>query len=97
MARKPEGDDGACCTDTVASVARLSRCIIIGIWSGLRMYSSGENRFEDSAAFLINHTVGEPKTTITANTFVNMPAPRVAELNSGLENTAKITNNEGLN
>lgn len=64
---------------------------------GVQVTHIAGNRFEDSAAFLINHTVGEPKTTITANTFVNMPAPRVAELNSGLENTAKITNNVGLN
>ncbi len=64
---------------------------------GVQVTNISGTTFADSAAFLINHTVGEPKTKITGNRFVNTPAPRVFELNSGLENTALINDNEGLN
>jgi len=46
---------------------------------------------------LVTHTVSEPKTKIFENRFADTAAPRVVELNSGLEPTAMIMNNEGLN
>ena len=49
-----------------------------------------------SALFLINHTVGEPKTRVESNRFTKTDAPRVFELNSGLQPTAIIKNNRGL-
>lgn len=63
---------------------------------GVQVTNVSNNVFENSPAFLINHTVSEPKTKIFENTFVQTPAPRVFELNSGLEPTAVIENNEGL-
>jgi len=56
-----------------------------------------ENSFRNSQPFLINHTVGEPKTNIFKNQFVNTEGPKVVELNSPFQNTAIISENEGLN
>ena len=64
---------------------------------GVQVTNMSGNSFEDSPSFLINHTVGEPKTRITDNKFANVKAPIVVELNSGLPPTAMIENNEGLN
>jgi poly(beta-D-mannuronate) lyase len=63
---------------------------------GVQVTNMSGNTFEDGKPFLINHTVGEPKTVISGNKFVDMPAPKVFELNSGLPPTAVIENNEGL-
>lgn len=52
------------------------------------------NTFRNSQPFLINHTVGEPKTRVTGNTFINTPLPNNYELNSGLEPTAVIEGNK---
>ncbi len=64
---------------------------------GVQVTNIADNVFKDSAPFLINHTVGEPKTQITQNQFDATPRPKFFELNSGLENTAVIDNNAGLN
>lgn len=64
---------------------------------GVQVTNISKNKFENSAPFLVNHTVSEPKTKIFENTFVQTAAPRVFELNSGLEPTAVIVDNEGLN
>jgi len=64
---------------------------------GVQVTNMSGNTFENSAPFLINHTVGEPKTRIENNKFDQTDGPRVFELNSELENTAVIQNNEGLN
>ena len=64
---------------------------------GVQVTDMSGNTFENSPGFLINHTVGEPKTRIAKNSFVGVPAPQVFELNSVLENTAVIENNKGLN
>ncbi|NNE59142.1 MAG: alginate lyase [Hellea sp.] len=64
---------------------------------GVQVTNMSDNIFKNSAPFLINHTVGEPKTRITGNRFSGTPGPAVYELNSILENTAIITNNDGLN
>lgn len=63
---------------------------------GVQVTNISDNLFKDSAPFLINHTVGEPKTKVIQNRFDDTPAPNVFELNSGLSNTAVIENNEGL-
>ncbi len=60
---------------------------------GVQVTNIYNNRFDDSSAFLINHTVGEPKTRIGDNTFVDTPLPEVRELNSGLDPTAVLENN----
>ena len=64
---------------------------------GVQVTNMSGNTFENSRPFLINHTVGEPKTNITNNKFDNTDAPVVFELNSALENTAIINDNQGLN
>jgi len=64
---------------------------------GVQVTEIKDNTFKNSAPFVINHTVGEPKTKITQNTFENTGAPVVKELNSILENTAMISDNQGLN
>jgi poly(beta-D-mannuronate) lyase len=63
---------------------------------GVQVTNMSNNKFVDSKPFLINHTVGEPKTRIMKNEFLNTPAPIVFELNSEYENTAIITDNAGL-
>ncbi len=64
---------------------------------GVQVTNISDNVFEDSQSFLINHTVGEPKTRIFDNQFINTGAPKVFELNSGLAPTAIIESNTGLN
>ncbi|MDB2438456.1 polysaccharide lyase 6 family protein [Hellea sp.] len=63
---------------------------------GVQVTNISENTFEKSTPFLVTHTVSEPKTKIFKNKFVDTAAPRVVELNSGLEPTAMIEDNEGL-
>ncbi len=63
---------------------------------GVQVTNISESNFEKSAPFLVTHTVSEPKTKIFNNKFIETPAPRVVELNSGLPPTAIITDNEGL-
>ncbi len=60
---------------------------------GVQVTNISDNVFDNSKAFLINHTVGEPKTNIFENSFINTPQPKNFELNSGLEPTAIIKNN----
>lgn len=61
---------------------------------GVQVTNISDNTIRDSQPFLINHTVGEPKTRVTENTFANTPVPNVYELNSGLEPTAVVENNK---
>ena len=63
---------------------------------GVQVTDISGNRFMNSAPFLINHTVGEPKTRVERNRFSKTEAPRVFELNSGLPPTAIIEGNQGL-
>ncbi len=63
---------------------------------GVQVTNMSDNTFKNLAPIVINHTVGEPKTKIIGNRFTETAAPKVAELNSGLENTAVIQDNEGL-
>ncbi|WP_371398445.1 polysaccharide lyase 6 family protein [Fretibacter rubidus] len=64
---------------------------------GVQVTDVSKNKIEDSAPFVINHTVGEPKTRVTDNTFIATPAVINVELNSGTAPTAIIENNTGLN
>ena len=64
---------------------------------GVQVTNISGNVFDSGAPFQITHTVSEPKTKIFENEFIKTAAPRVVELNSGLEPTAVIENNKGLN
>lgn len=64
---------------------------------GVQVTDVSNNTFESSQPFVINHTVGEPKTRIFNNAFIKTSGPAVTELNSGLPPTAEIVNNTGLN
>ena len=64
---------------------------------GVQVTNISGNTFKNSEPFQITHTVSEPKTKIFKNTFYATPKPRVVELNSGLEPTAVIVDNVGLN
>jgi len=64
---------------------------------GVQVTHISGNTFEDSKPFLINHTVGEPKTRVDGNTFINTPLPKNFELTSGLDPTAVIENNRVKN
>jgi len=63
---------------------------------GVQVTNVSGNTFKNLAPIIINHTVGEPKTKVVENRFSDTEAPKVAELNSGLENTAIIKDNPGL-
>ena len=61
---------------------------------GVQVTDISGNSFENSLPFLINHTVGEPKTFVKSNQFIKTDLPNVFELNSGLEPTAIIEKNK---
>lgn len=63
---------------------------------GVQVTNISGNTLNNLAPIVINHTVGEPKTKIIQNNFANTAAPKVAELNSILENTAIIKDNAGI-
>jgi poly(beta-D-mannuronate) lyase len=63
---------------------------------GVQVTNISGNTFENSRPFIINHTVGEPKTKIIGNKFNAVPKIQVEELNSILENTAIVKDNVGL-
>jgi len=60
---------------------------------GVQVTSIEDNQFSNSAPIRIFHTVGEPVTRISRNTFVDTPLPEVTELNSEKANTAVIEQN----
>ena len=57
---------------------------------GVQVTNISGNTIEKSAAINVLHTVGEPVTNISKNTFVGMGLPTVQELNSDKQNTATI-------
>lgn len=61
---------------------------------GVQVTNIHGNTFVDSKPIIVNHTVGEPQTRIESNVFGATDGPSVKELNSSLENTAVIKNNE---
>jgi len=61
---------------------------------GVQVSTIENNRFIDSSAIRVSHTVGEPVTRIVKNTFAETPLPEVVELfYSGKEHTAEIRDN----
>jgi poly(beta-D-mannuronate) lyase len=60
---------------------------------GVQVTAIEDNRFSNSPAIRIEHTVGEPVTRIVKNTFTATPLPTVSELQSQNENTAVIKDN----
>lgn len=60
---------------------------------GVQVAKIEGNEFRASAPISINHTVGEPVTTVEDNRFIASELPQVTELNSGASNTAIIRNN----
>lgn len=60
---------------------------------GVQVSNVERNEIINSKPFLINHTVGEPKTRIIQNKFIGTAQPEVFELNSGLPPTAILENN----
>ena len=60
---------------------------------GVQVTIIENNRFSNSPAIKIEHTVGEPVTRIIKNTLTATPLPTVSELHSQTENTAVITDN----
>ncbi|MEP4484208.1 MAG: polysaccharide lyase 6 family protein [Halioglobus sp.] len=60
---------------------------------GVQVASIKDNEFLDSAPIKLFHTVGDPVSEVTGNTFVATSAPEVIELHSKKENTATISDN----
>jgi poly(beta-D-mannuronate) lyase len=60
---------------------------------GVQVTNINNNKFEQSPAITVMHTVGEPVTTITNNQFVDTPQITVEELNSDKTNTADLSAN----
>jgi poly(beta-D-mannuronate) lyase len=60
---------------------------------GVQLTTIANNTFKDSPAIKLLHTVGEPRSSVTKNTFNNTPLPVVEELNSIKKNTAVIVDN----
>ena len=60
---------------------------------GVQVTTIENNRFSNTPAIKIEHTVGEPVTRIVNNSLTATPLPSVSELHSQAENTAVITDN----
>lgn len=60
---------------------------------GVQVSDISHNQFNNALAIDIEHTVGEPKTKISNNKFIDTPGPIVEELNVTGAHTAIIKNN----
>ena len=60
---------------------------------GVQVTTIENNRFSNTPAIKIEHTVGEPVTRIVKNRLTATPLPSVRELHSQAENTAVIADN----
>ncbi|MCI5045067.1 MAG: polysaccharide lyase 6 family protein [Aquisalinus sp.] len=60
---------------------------------GVQVSDISSNEFHSSKPLKVNHTVSEPRTSITGNKFVETTSPLVVELYSEDENTAFISGN----
>lgn len=60
---------------------------------GVQVSKIQNNKFIDSPAIAVLHTVGEPVTQITNNEFFNTPEITISELNSDKQDTAIISGN----
>lgn len=63
---------------------------------GVQVAAIEKNTFQNSHLIKIHHTVGEPRTRIEANRFIDTAEPIVVELNSHKTNTAIIGSNQFL-
>ncbi|GGA82707.1 hypothetical protein GCM10011369_25850 [Neiella marina] len=61
---------------------------------GVQVTSLTDNQFINSAPVVVEHTVGEPQTTITDNLFDKTSAPKVTELRVSGPHTAVLHNNK---
>ena len=64
---------------------------------GVQVTNIKENEFVKSAPIVVEHTVGEPKTEISNNTFNATKTPNVKELIVNGPHTAVLKNNNVLN
>ena len=64
---------------------------------GVQVTDIAENTLTNSSPIIIEHTVGEPKTAITSNTFDATSKPSVKELRVKGPHTALIENNSTIN
>ncbi|MBN8429477.1 alginate lyase [Microbulbifer salipaludis] len=64
---------------------------------GTQVADIRENRIENSAGIVVEHTVGEPVTHIANNQFFGAPLPEVTELVAKGPHTAILANNEVKN
>jgi len=64
---------------------------------GVQVTNIKSNKFIKSAPVVVEHTVGEPKTEISNNTFNATQSPSVKELRVAGPHTAVIKNNNVLN
>ena len=60
---------------------------------GTQVTLISENTFIDSAPIVVEHTVGEPITSITHNTFTKTDLPDVVELYAPMPHSADVSNN----
>lgn len=83
---------------SLENVGRGSRnTLLTSLWlHGVQDTDIVENEFIDSAPFRIDHTVGDPQTDIADNRFDATPPPILSEITSGLQPTARLSNNVGL-
>jgi len=61
---------------------------------GVQVTTVSNNQFSRSAPLVVEHTVGEPQTTIKDNTFNATPAPEIKELQAEGPHTATLQNNQ---
>ena len=61
---------------------------------GVQVTNIEQSEIANSPVISVLHTVGEPVTRISDNTFISTAAPVVVELNSDKKDTAFITNNQ---
>ena len=64
---------------------------------GVQVTNIENNQISRSAPIRVEHTVGEPVTAITGNTFDTTKAPEVTELRVSGPHTALIKNNKSVN
>ena len=61
---------------------------------GVQVTNVDSNVFDNTANVVIEHTVGEPKTVVSNNTFNKTTLPSVKELHAQGEHTAVLSNNK---
>ena len=64
---------------------------------GVQVTNINKNTFVNSAPVIVEHTVGEPKTSIINNTFDSTDEPSVTELRVAGPHTATLKNNKVIN